>query len=103
MERSPREVWFFNCEGKGITGLSSMSSNMVLPAGTAAFTPVLTSGTITSVSGFLGSAGSLMSDPEGSDADTLSSSALPCQMISLDTLTCTFIRIVVRVFVEARD
>lgn len=85
------------------TGLSSMGSNRVLPAGTAAFTPVLTSGTITSVSGFLATAGSLMSDPDGSDADRLSSSALPCRVISMDTLTCTFIAIAARAFVEARD
>lgn len=57
-----------------------------LPAGTAAWTPVLISGTITSLPGFLGSTGSLMSDPEISDADTPSSSALTCQIIRLAVL-----------------
>lgn len=96
MEPSPVEVWLF---------MWSTWADAGLPAGTAALTPVLISGTITSLPGFFGSTGSLMSDPEVSDADTPSSSALICQMIGLAavrTVMCTFMRIAVGAFDEAR-
>lgn len=52
--------------------------NIFVPAGAAAFTPFPTSGTMTSGLGFFGSARSLPSDPEGSGAEAVSSSALVC-------------------------